>query len=163
MFERLHLHLYNNWLEFNTQNRFDDFEFCEIESIYIHNSFKNISSKISNNKFYIGANPGDFITLSDGYYDLTSLNSILKWTGIKYYKLVLSDDSQHYNLYRYPTLTEYNNEDPTNVSNLTSVVNNLSLLNQQVYNLTFFGPITIWLNFVNEFSSQSNSNELINS
>ncbi len=91
MFERLHLHVYGDWLEFNTQNRFDDFEYCLIESIYIHNSFKNVSSKLNNNIFYL--NTVDFITLSDGYYDLEWLNKILKWVGTKYYKLILSNDS----------------------------------------------------------------------
>ena len=47
---RLHLHKYRD--EINTQGRFDDYETCYVESVYIHNSFLNISQEIGNNVLF---------------------------------------------------------------------------------------------------------------
>jgi len=155
----LHLHVY--WNEINTQNRFDDYTECNIESVYIHNSFKNVSQNIGNNVLYYDT--GLFITLSDGYYNLDGLNRILKKTGTLYYKLTLSDDSQLYELWKFSTESNWNTDNYTSAVNKTSIVKDLSILNKHIYNMTFFNSIRAWLNFISEFSSQKGNNEIIHS
>ncbi len=60
-----------------------------LEQVIIHLSFHNVWSINNNNILYYDS--GLFVTLTDGYYSLVSLNKILKWLG--FYKLVLSDNS----------------------------------------------------------------------
>lgn len=93
------------------------------------------------------------MTLPDGYYDLNSLNRVLKYTGTKYYKLILSYDSQTYMLYKFVDLAGYNSEELSLGVDKTADVSNLSTLNRDVYNLTHFAPIRLWISFLNEYST----------
>lgn len=56
MFERLHCHLYENKTTFTVGDTFQDFEYVQIEQVYVHNSYKNVSSAIGNNIFYYETN-----------------------------------------------------------------------------------------------------------
>lgn len=105
----------------------------------VHTSYKNVSSIIGNNILYYEAM--NFITLSDGYYDLSNLNKILRDTGTKYYKLILADDTQSYRLWKFTSLTTWNQEDFTGAVDKTSLVQNNSVLNKHIYNMTFFNGI----------------------
>ena len=125
MIKRLHLHLYRN--EISTQNRFSEYEFCHLESVMVHLSFKNVSAALANNRLYYEA--GSFVTLPDGYYDLESLNRILKKTGSLYYKLVIGDDSQSYRLWKFGDSNTWGTEDTTSATDKTTAVQNLGLLN----------------------------------
>lgn len=145
----LHLHVYRD--EINTQNWFDEYETCFIESIYIHNSFLNVSSELGNNILFYDT--GLSITLNDGYYNLESLNKILKKTGALYYKLILSDDSQSYELWKFASETNWNTDNYTSAINKTNIVKDLTILNKHIYNMTFFNYIRARLNFISEFSS----------
>lgn len=145
----LHLHVYRN--EINTQNWFDDYWECNIESVYIHNSYKNVSINLNNNILYYDTSL--FITLNDGYYNLDNLNKILKKTGSLFYKIVLSDDSQCYELWKFASETNWNTDNYTSAINKTTIVKDLSTLNKHIYNMTFFNSIRAWLNFISEFSS----------
>lgn len=99
--KRLHLHVYRN--EISTQNRFAEYEYCSLEGLMIHLSYKNVSAALGNNVLYYEA--ASFVTLSDGYYDLSNLNKILKSAGTGYYKIVIADDTQSYKIWKFAGLT----------------------------------------------------------
>ena len=141
MLERLHCHLYDNKTTFFVGDTFQDFEYCQIEQIYVHNSFFNVSAALGNNVFYYEFNK--FFILNDGYYDLNSLNRILKFTDTKYYKLILAYDSQTYMLYKFNNIADYNSEDLSTGIDKTFTVKDLTVLNRDVYNMSHFGPIRI--------------------
>lgn len=122
--KRVHLHLYNE--NINTNNLFTEYSTGFLESIMIHTSFCNVQALNDNNKLYYTA--VDFITLQDGYYNLTTLNKILRNTGTLYYKLILSDNSQFYRLVKYGSLNDWNQESGTVVDN-TNAVKDISPLN----------------------------------
>lgn len=71
--QRLHLHVYRDVI--STQSKFAEYEFCTLESVMIHLSYKNVSANLSNNLLYYEA--ASFLTLEDGYYDLDGLNRLL--------------------------------------------------------------------------------------
>lgn len=103
----------------------------------IHTSYKNVSQALGNNILHYDT--GMNVVLSDGYYDLTNLNKILKNLG--FYKLILADGAQFYQMWKFANLTAWNNEDYTGATDKTSIVQNLSILNQHIYNMTFFNGI----------------------
>ena len=107
-----------------------------MESINIHSSYINVSSTLGNNKFYY--NSTGFLVLEDGFYNLTTLNWLLWNYSGGFYKIVLSDNSQYYDLILFANLNDYNNENKTSITVLTNVVWNLSILNQNVYSGWFF-------------------------
>ncbi len=152
--QRLHLHLYRDSVQ--TQNKFAEYEFCSLEGLMIHTSYKNVSQILGNNiLFYDTATS---VSLSDGYYDLPSLNKILKNLG--FYKLILADGTQFYQMWKFTTLTTWNNEDYTGAVDKTAIVQNLSLLNRHIYDMTFFNGIRIKISAFNEFSTQPNVNQI---
>lgn len=114
--QRLHLHLYRE--NTYTQNKFAEYEFAKLESVMIHTSFKNVSSVLGNNSLMYDT--ALYATLQDGYYDLSSLNKILRDLG--FYKLILADNSQNFNMWKFPTLNAWNTEDFSSASLKTSIV-----------------------------------------
>lgn len=147
--KRLHLHMYRN--EISTQNRFAEYEYCSLEGLMIHLSYKNVSANLGNNLLYYEA--ASFVTLSDGYYDLSNLNKILKSAGTGYYKIVIADDTQSYKIWKFAGLTQWNQEDFTSAVDKSSAVQNLSLLNKHISNMTFFNGIKVKVSAFNEFST----------
>lgn len=90
MLQKLHYHYYpNRQVDLRyTQNA----NVLNLESISIHMSYFNVSSKLGNNLlFYNLAQPA--IVLTDGYYDLDSFN---RYLFLNLYKIVIDYDSQHY-------------------------------------------------------------------
>lgn len=69
--KRLHLHCYKD--TFNTQGEFAQYDQVQLESIYIHLSYFNVSNELGNTKIYY--NTFDYITLTPGYYNLSTLNN----------------------------------------------------------------------------------------
>lgn len=152
--KRLHLHIYRD--EINTQNRFAEYEFCSLEGIMLHTSFKNVSAALGNNILFYDTAAS--ITLSDGYYDLTNLNKLLKAAGTLNYKLTLADDTQSYKLWKFASATAWNQDDYTSAIDKTSIVQNTSIINRHIYNMTFFNGIKVGLSCFNEFTTQSATN-----
>ena len=105
----------------------------------LHTSFKNVSAALGNNVlvYDIAAD----VTLPDGYYDLSSLNKILKALGN--YKLVLADSTQNYKLWLFASATAWNQEDYTGAVDKTTIFMNASVLNTHIYNMTFFNGIKV--------------------
>ena len=85
--KRLHLHCYKN--SFNTNGTFSGYNWMALESVYVHASYFNVSQRIGNNILYFtNSSP---INLADGYYNLESLNDIIKYYG--WYKIIPSHNS----------------------------------------------------------------------
>lgn len=153
----LHLHLYRD--NTYTQNRFAEFEFARLESVMVHTSWTNVSASLGNNSLMYDT--ALFQTLTDGYYDLNALNKILK--GLGFYKLLLADNSQKYELWKFASLTAWNTDDFIGASNKTSIVENATLLNKHISNMTFFNGIRLKISAFNEYSTQQNSNQITSS
>lgn len=64
--KRLHLHCYKD--TFNTQSEFSQYKQVQLESIYIHVSFFNISNELGNTRLYYDT--GLYVDLSPGCYNL---------------------------------------------------------------------------------------------
>lgn len=152
--QRLHLHLYRD--STFTQNKFSEYEFCSLEGIMIHTSYKNVSTNLGNNQLYYDTALS--VLLADGYYDLVNLNKILKNLG--FYKLILGDGSQEYETWKFTSLTTWNNEDYTGAVNKTAIVKNLTILNQHINNMTFFNGLRFKISAFNEFSTQPGFNQI---
>lgn len=152
--KRLHLHVYRS--EISTQNRFSEYEYCSLEGLMIHTSFKNVSAALGNNLLVYDIALDQ--TLPDGYYDLPALNKILKSLGN--YKLVLADSSQNYKLWLFASSTAWNQEDYTGAVDKTTIFMNASLLNRHIYNMTFFNGIKVRLSCFNEYTTQRNINQI---
>lgn len=56
-------------------------------------------------------------------------------------------------MWKFNSLTAWNNEDLTAATLKTNAVKDESILNKHIYNMTFFNGIWVWLNFINEFAS----------
>lgn len=124
----------------------------------IHTSFLNVSQLNGNNiLYYTNTN---FITLLDGYYNLQTLNKILKNTGSLYYKIVLSDNSQFFRLVKYSSLNDWNQESGTVVDN-TNLVYDKTILNTAIYNGRFFNGVKCQMDFLNELTSQPDVNQMV--
>ena len=138
-FDRLHLHIYNNRTQFNLNNTFGEYSECQLESIYVHNSFYNVSAELGNNKLWL--TDTIFLILNDGYYDLPQINRMIKYVGTSFFKFILGYDSQTYRLYEFTSINDYNSENLLLGIDRTTLVFTLSPLNQTIYDMTFFGPI----------------------
>ncbi len=122
----------------------------------IHTSFKNVSASLGNNVLHYDTALST--TLADGYYDLTNLNKILKNLGN--YKLVLADSTQFYQMWKFFSLSAWNSDDYTGAIDKTSIVQNASLLNQHIYNMTFFNGIRMKISAFNEYGTQIGVNQI---
>lgn len=151
--KRLHIHCTNELINLN--NLLIGFKKCYFESILIHLSYHNVQSGY-NNIFYVdGSNS---ITLTPGFYNLDSLNSLLQYNG--FYKLILAPGAQFYKLYKFSTLSTWLANDLTDsglVDN-TNIVKDLSVLNKQIYNMTFFNGIICRISNIIEDYSYGESN-----
>lgn len=150
------MHLYRN--EFQTQSKFSRFDYCMLESVQVHTSFMNVSSSIGNNTFFYEL--ASSVVLSNGYYDLQSLNDILKRTGTLNYKLVLSDDAQTFKLWKFAGSAQWGTNDYTGAVDKTNIVSSLSKLNNQIYNNTFFSPLKLFLSAISEYTTQRENNQI---
>lgn len=79
--------------------------------------------------FYDDLQPA--IILTDGYYDLNSLN---KYLFFNLYKIVLEPGAQNYNFYKFNSSADWANE----TGGTLKPVQTFSELNKTIYNGTFF-------------------------
>lgn len=154
--KRLHLHLYNDSI--NTNNLFTEYSHGYLESIMLHTSFLNVSAQNGNNVLYYTST--SFVTLQDGYYNLQTLNKILRGVGSLYFKLILADNSQYYRLVRYANLNDWNSE-LTVLTDYTNDVKDKTPLNISIYSGRFFNGLKCRMNFLNELTSQNDINQII--
>jgi hypothetical protein len=98
-----------------------------MESVTIHTSFKNVAQNLGNHILYYEA--ASFITLLDGYYDLSSLNETLRRTGTLNYKFVLSDDGLSFKLWKFLSSAAWQSNDFVGAIDKTLATSTLSLLN----------------------------------
>lgn len=163
MISRLNLNYYRQGS--NTQNKFTQFDFVEIEQISIHTSYYNIVDTYGSTLHYdtVGINLSP-IVLPNGYYTLQSLNKILLGNNSLivpslFYKIVRSLDSETFSMFKYSNQTDWNLEQ--NGIDKTALILNSSNLNKQIYNMSFFcNLITIRFNLINNYSTQRSTNEL---
>jgi hypothetical protein len=156
--KRLHLHCYKD--TFNTQGEFAQYNQVQLESIYIHMSYFNVSNEIGNTWLYFTSSL--FIELQPGCYNLRSINTIVKnISGYLNCKFVLSDNGQYYWFIKFDDSQAWYEEDMSNGTDYTSDVWDKSDLNWTIYDMTFFQGLRVWFNFIDELSTQTNSNELV--
>lgn len=152
--QRLHLHLFRD--NTFTQSKFAEYEFCSLECIMIHTSFKNISATLGNNILFYDNLLS--LVLADGYWDLASLNTKLKNTG--FYKLILGDGAQNFEMWKFLNLSDWNNDNTLSATNLTNFVKNASILNKHIYDMTFFNGLRFKISAFNEYSTQAGVNQI---
>lgn len=73
----------------------------------------------------------------------------------------MNPSGQNYGMYKFSNITIWNQSDIASASDKTSIVYNLSDLNWTIYDQTFFQGIRVRFNFIDELSTQINSNELV--
>lgn len=153
----LHIHCTTDLIR--VSNYLSGFKWVYLESILIHLSYHNVQLKF-NNIFYVESTT--FITLTPGYYDLTTLNDILKTANGGYYKLLLSQGCQYYELRWFATLADWNANNITASTDITPNVKDKSELNKQIYNMTFFNGIRVKIsNIIEDYSfGEQNTTEL---
>lgn len=129
MIQKLHCHYYGPSQNVNITYA-QDAEFIALESIAVHISYMNVRSSLGNHLlFYDVLQPA--IVLTDGYYDLASLNHYLFFN---LYKIVLEFGGQNYKIYKFNSAADWSNE----VGGTEQAVQTFGLLNQTIYNGTFF-------------------------
>lgn len=134
--QKLHYHYYDN--NNPRLQGYSDAEFIKIESISIHVSYYNVDSQIGNNQLFYDTSILTPLTLSNGYWDLSSLNTHLRTTlSPDFYKIVIDTNSQGYSIYKYPDVASWANE----LNGVLQNVNTSSTLNMQIRSGTFFANI----------------------
>ena len=151
--KRLHIHCTNELI--NVNNLLNGFKKCYFESILIHLSYWNVMPSY-NDTFYLTAT--NQITLTPGFYNLDSLNNLFQYNG--FFKLILAPGAQYYKLYKFSTLSTWLANDLTDslLIDYTNTVKNLSTLNKQIYNMTFFNGIICKIsNIIEDYSYGENN------
>lgn len=104
------LQIYHSTDPIQIGNQFDDFEHIHLQSVYIHNSYTNVSTQLNNNYLYYDT--GLFVQLSDGFYRIDTLNKILlNTTGATPYKIVLDlYGAKSYKIVKFSSVSNWQNE-----------------------------------------------------